>query len=171
MKGLRIDSPNPRKFTKVFDSVMHEFERHYWLIDTQSGPFSTTDKPNFRELDADIKRYYVSVPEFEDSLVGLWRPGILRFADLLMIDEFTTLVGILGSESEAAASAAAISSRMGISLHFFELIQERADFALLHIDGWWEIYSTNLNLMNRLGQIEGASATESALLCRQLYPE
>jgi hypothetical protein len=84
MKGLRIDAPNARNFKNVFRSVLDDLNRYYWLIDTQSGPFSTTDKPNFRELDAEIDRYRVDVPELRDTSSSLWRPGVFRFADLLV---------------------------------------------------------------------------------------
>lgn len=145
---------------------MNEFECYYWFIEATAGPFHITDKPNFRELDAETDRYYVSVPRLEGTSAGLWRPGILRFASLLVVDDFTTLVGILGSESDAAALATEIFNIYGRTPQFFELVQTRAECVLIHVAGWWEVYSANSHLMSRLAQIEGASATDSDLLCR-----
>jgi hypothetical protein len=166
MKGLRIDTPHPKNSTKIFGSVMNEFERFYWLIEATSGPFHITDKPNFRELDAETDRYYISVPKFEGTSAGLWRPGIPRFADLLVVDEFTTLVGILGSENDAMVSATEIGFPFGMTPQFFEVVQKRGHCVLIHIAGWWEAYSANPHLMTRLDQIQGASETDSGLLCR-----
>jgi hypothetical protein len=160
MKGLRIDTPFSRNFTRVFASVMDEFQGHYWLIDTQSGPFNITDKPNFEELEAETAQYCVPVRELEDSSTGLWRPGILQFANILVIDEWTYLFGILGSEDEARKSAVEISALRKFTPEFFEFIEQRVDLALIHVDGWWEAYSTNAPLMEKLRQIEGASETD-----------
>ena len=55
MKGLRIDDATefPIRFAKAFGPVLDAFAGHYWYIDGY-GPFSITDKPNFRELDAQL---------------------------------------------------------------------------------------------------------------------
>ncbi len=168
MKGLRIDPPNAHKFKEVFGSVLADLDRYYWHIDTQSGPFGITDKPNFRKLDAEIDRYRVPVPEFRDTSTSLWRPGVLRFADLLVIDEWAMLIGILGDESAAVAAAVEIDKVQRYSPQFFDLIQKRADCAVLHIDGWWEVYSANSHLMDRISKLQGVGPTDSGALWRQL---
>jgi hypothetical protein len=67
MQGIRIDCAEPCAFDSLFEPAMAKLAPRYWLIDSQSGPFSITDKPNFRELDALLDTYSVNVPEFKDS--------------------------------------------------------------------------------------------------------
>lgn len=169
MRGLRIEHSHPRRFVEVFGTVIDDLDRFYWLIDTQSGPFNTSDKANWRELDAEIDEYYVRVPQLEDSSAGLWRPGILRFADLLVIDECTYLVGLLGEQNNVIAALNEVLLQRVISAQLFDLIQKSESCALLHLYGWWEAYSRNSALMANIAQIEGASETESEDLMRNLY--
>jgi hypothetical protein len=164
MKGLRIDAPNARNFKNVFRSVLDDLNRYYWLIDTQSGPFSTTDKPNFRELDAEIDRYRVDVPELRDTSSSLWRPGVFRFADLLVVDEFTYLVGIEGSEKEVVAIVPSLSDAPGISPKLFSSLEKNDGAALLHLNECWEVYSTNLSLMNRISKMHSVGPADSDAL-------
>ena len=113
MKGLRIDVPAySRKFTSVFGSMLDDFSRHYWFIDGY-GPFSTSDKANFRELDTELERYSVEIYGIDYGPPGLWKPGTLPWAaELLVVDEGTTLVGILGDETKASALAAALDREL-----------------------------------------------------------
>src|SRR6516162_3244311 len=164
MKGLHIDDTTeyPARFTKVFGSVLEAFAPHYWYIDGY-GPFSITDKPNFSELDSELDRLSVEIEGCEYGPLGLWRPGILPWAaDLLVVDEGTTLIGILGDERNAAATAQEIRKQLSVfSPLFFELIEKKADVALLYIDGWWEVYSANPRIMAQVACIQGAYETDS----------
>jgi hypothetical protein len=164
VKGLRIDGEQPKNFTRVFASVMREFDRHYWLIESESGPFSITDKPNFAELELSLNRYRVSVSELDYTSSSLWRPGALRFADLLVIDEWTTFVGILGKEEQATKLATEIFDLQGIFLQPFERILQKTDCVLIHVDGWWEAYSGNAMLLQKLRQGSAASEVDSDVL-------
>jgi len=142
MKGLRIDDATefPSRFAKAFGPVLDAFAGHYWYIDGY-GPFGITDKPNFRELDAQLDQYSVHVEGMEDGPPGLWRPGLLPWAaDFLVVDEGTTLVGIVGNESYAGGVAAELDKAIQTSAKIIELVDEnKIDIALIYIDGWWEV--------------------------------
>ncbi len=164
MKGLRVEDRTeyPGRFAKLFGSVLDAFVRHYWYIDGY-GPFSITDKSNFRELDTELDRYSAYVQGLEDGPPGLWRPGIFPWAaDLLAVDEGTTLVGIIGDENHAVEIATTLSNSHQTTARILELITEnKIDLALIYVDGWWEVYSGDQALLRRIAEIEGARETDS----------
>jgi len=93
MNGLRIETRGVLKFPDALRPIFPRLERDYWLVDTQSGPFKITDRPNVPELEAELARYTVDVAQFEMSSCRLLRPQIFpQFVDLLVIDEWTYLV-------------------------------------------------------------------------------
>jgi len=75
MNGFRIDYDS-QNFPGPIETVVLPLLSKYWLICTQSGPFSIADKPNFEELDAETSSFMVDVPEFRNTDVHLFRPGV-----------------------------------------------------------------------------------------------
>lgn len=91
MKGFRIDYKSLDFPGPIEKQVLPLFSK-YWLVYTQGGPFSITDKPNFEELDGATSSFIVDVPQFKDTDTHLFRPGVFpQFAKLLVVDEWTYL--------------------------------------------------------------------------------
>lgn len=153
----------PPRFEEVFETVAAKLGECYWLIDTQFGPFSLTDKPNFFELEAELAQYRVKVPALFGTSGGLWRPGIFpKYAGLLVIDEWTYLVGFRGSERDVIRAAEELYEAMDLtSPHFFDLIGAKAEAFLLHVDGWWEVYSSDWDFLEQLRLGQSVSSIQS----------
>jgi hypothetical protein len=102
MIGIGLSTPNYPKFSVVFQGLLPRLSPYHWLIDSQSGPFSITGKPDYELLQAELKNFLVHVPSLEDTSTHLWKPGILpRFADLLVVAEGTWLIGLPADKKEA----------------------------------------------------------------------
>jgi len=165
MKGIRIDCAERRAFGLLFAPVMAELAARYWIIDSQSGPFSITDKPNFRELDGLLDTYFVETPDFENSSETLWRPGTFpKFADLLVVDEWTYLLGIDGPEEDALLKAVQISRTPRFSDEFFTSISNAHAVLLVYPDGWWEVYADAVDVLQRFANLPDASEVDSSVL-------
>jgi hypothetical protein len=137
----------------------------YWIIDSQSGPFSITDKPNFRELDGLLDTYFVNAPDFENSSETLWRPGIFpKFAELLVVDEWTYLLGIGGPEEDALKKAVQISRTPRFSDEFFTAISSAHALLLVYPGGWWKVYADAVDVLQRFAGLPKTSEVDSSVL-------
>jgi hypothetical protein len=153
MEGLciRVQTGSGFEFPGVLESTIHQLISHFWLIDVQAGPFKITDKPNFSELEAEIERDWVAMPELENTSSSLWRPGIFpRFEELFCLDEWTYLTSLRGSEADAVSAAKDLFAAQYLSPRFFELVDSIGATFLLYVDGVWEVYSTNHGLLDEL---------------------
>ncbi len=149
MKGLRSDSD--LSFPQLFAPIADEFDRLFWLINLQSGPFIITDKPDFEELDRALDSYYVEVLRFENTSFGLWRPGVLsRFEGMMVEDEWSCWTGILGPESRAKESAEVLFRTKAYS-EFLAEAERHAEVTIIMIGyRWWEVYSRHEAWLDRL---------------------
>jgi hypothetical protein len=66
MNGFRIDCDSP-DFPGLIERAILPLLSKYWLVCTQAGPFSFTDKPNFEDLEEETSSFIVDVPEFRDT--------------------------------------------------------------------------------------------------------
>ena len=142
MNGFRIDCDS-RRFPGSIETAIVPLLSMYWLVCTQAGPFSITDKPNFKELDEETSSFIVDVPEFRDMDVHLFRPGVFpRFAKLLVIDEWDYLFALDGPEESAKKNALKIEECAGewLSSTFFKAVESSAAGFFLYVDGFWEVY-------------------------------
>jgi hypothetical protein len=153
MNGFRIDCDS-QDFPGPIETVVLPLLSKYWLVCTQGGPFSTTDKPNFQELDAETCSFIIDVPEFRDTDVHLFRPGVFRrFASLLVVDEWAYLFALDGPEESARQNALRIEECAGdwLSRTFFEAVESSALGFFMYVDGFWEVYlrdqSSHANLL------------------------
>ncbi len=163
MKGLRIESRGVRRFPDALRPIFPYLEQDYWFADTQSGPFEITDKPNFTELEVELSRFTVNVARFEMTSCCLLRPCVFpKFVDLLVIDEWTYLMALPGPEALAIKSAAEAYSSGWLSQKFFGLIQSKKGTLLFHVDGWWELYTSNGALLDEIAKDKNASSIDSA---------
>jgi hypothetical protein len=158
MQGLRINQSEariPPDFRAIFDPLW----QLYWLIDTQAGPFRVTDKPQDRELLAEL---WLEVPGLKPISPGLCRPGILRDFEL-DVDEWTYLVGLRGPEADAIDLAVQLRQAgwPQLSAHFFELVERNTAVFLMWVDGWWEIYASDAGVKERLKQLDHAIPIDS----------
>jgi hypothetical protein len=163
MNGLRIEARGVLKFPDALRPIFPHLERHYWLVDTQSGPFKITDRPNFPELEAELARYTVDVAQFEMSSCCLLRPPIFpQFVDLLVIDEWTYLVALPGPEALAIKIASDADSAGWLTQKFFGLIQSQKGTLLFHVDGGWELYTSNEALLEDVAKNGNTSMIDSS---------
>ncbi len=146
MKGLRIESRGVRRFPDALRPIFPYLEQDYWLAGTQSGPFKITDKPNFTEM----------------TSCCLLRPCVFpKFVDLLVIDEWTYLMALPGPEALAIKSAAEAYSSGWLSQDFFGLVQSKRVTLLFHVNGWWELYTSNGALLDEIAKDKNASSIDS----------
>ncbi len=142
MNGFRINCDS-QDFPGPIETVVLPLLSKYWLVCTQGGPFSITDKPNFKELDAETSSFIIDVPEFRGTDIYLFRPGVFpRFAGLLVIDEWTYLFALDGPEESAKRNALKIEKCAGdwLSRTFFEAVESSALGFFAYVDGFWEVY-------------------------------
>lgn len=162
MIGLGLATPNSSNFFKVFQDLLFRFSPYHWLIDSQSGPFRITDKTDHEILEAELEKYLVDVPRLVNSSTLLWKPGILpRFAELLVLDESTYLIGLPAEEQQAIQSAIQLAETKRLSPMFFDLIERKSVVFLMHVNTWWEIYSADSSWTNPLREIAGAITVDS----------
>lgn len=163
MDGLRVHIETSRPaFPGILESAIHQLTSNFWFINTQAGPFRITDKPNFAELDAEIERYRVSVPELKDTSSALWRPGVFpRFEEILCLDEWTYLVSLQGSEGHAVNAAKELWEAGYLSQRFFELVQSKAATFFLFVPNFWEVYSADRRLLDEIRTQKNASPIQS----------
>jgi hypothetical protein len=172
MEGLRIEAGPVHQFPGILGSIICRLTAHFWLIDTQSGPFNITDKPNFLELEAEIDQYLVEVPKLESTSSALWRPGIVaHFENLFRLDEWTSLTCLAGPETDAISVATKLDAAPTLSASFFDLVESEAVAFFLYVDGWWEVYSNDSNLVDELRKQKGVSTIQSAKWLRQQFGE
>ena len=165
VKGIRIVCANPRAFESLFAPVMSEIASRYWVIDSQSGRFRITEKPNFRQLEDTLDTYFVNVHDFEDFSETLWRPGVFpKFANLLVVDEWTYLLGIDGPEQDAVRKAIHISRFPRFSDAFFTAVSSACALLLIFADGWWHVYSDATDIFQRFAELPNASGVDSSVL-------
>ena len=159
---VRIETHSRPAFPGVLESTIHQLTSSFWWIDTQAGPFRITDKSIFSELDAEIERYRVSVPELEDASSALWRPEIFpRFEELLCLDEWTYLVSLQGPEADAVDAAKEFSKTEYLSPRFFELVQSKAATFFLFVANFWEVYSVDRRLLDEIRTQKNVSPIQS----------
>jgi hypothetical protein len=153
MNGLRLDCNSPR-FPGPIESGISPLLSKYWLVCTQGGPFSITDKSNFEELAAETSSFLLDVPEFRNSDMHLFRLGVFpQFSEFLVIDEWTYLFALDGPAEFAKRNAVKIGECAGdwLSRAFFEAVESTALGFFIYVDGFWEVYlrdqSSRANLM------------------------
>lgn len=164
MNGLRIETFDTKSgFPEILTPAIRRLGSYFLLIDTQSGPFNITDKDNFLDLEREISGYAVDAEQIASSSTSLWRPGILQqFGNLLIVDEGTYFVAFEGPEADAVRSAAAICKVAALSKECFDLLSTAAVAFLVHVDGWWELYSLDPTWTEGLLGLPGVSAINSS---------
>jgi hypothetical protein len=145
VKGFIINNSS-NKFSQVFAPLLQELNKFHWLIDATGGPFNITAESNFRELDSELMQCHIEVTEISDTSSTLWRPGVFRFAEKLVVDDFTTLIGIPGNEDIAVKVARQISTIRMYSQKFFEFLQHSPCTCLIYTNGRWEAYCADETL-------------------------
>ncbi len=154
MKGLRSRDDRtypPGVFRELFEPLLGEFDRLYWLLDVQSGPFSITDKPNFEKLDVELNAHWVEVPQIENTYASLWRPGIWsRFGGMLVEDEWTYLTGIPGPEAAAIESAKLFSCVPHSSPEYFGAVEAVRGVLAVILTSCWVLYTPRTDWLTRL---------------------
>ena len=154
MKGIRINSA--LRFERTFEPCLDAFSSFYWLLELPAGPFAYTHLSGFEEIDAELDRYLVGETR-------LWRPGIFpRFAKLLVHDEWSYHVALLGDENEAIRIVTELNTTRWLSPEFFKLIEEKTELLLVHINGWWEVYSTREEWVYRFRKLASVSDLDSS---------
>ncbi len=162
MEGLRLEIDPGLEFPGVLAPTIHQLTSNFWLIDVHSGPFRTTDKPNFFELEAEIERYRVTVAQLEDTSSALWRPEIFpRFESLFWLDEWTYLIALKGPEMSVIRTAGRFFEARILSARFFDLVESEAAAFFLYVGGSWEVYSTDQHLLDELRKQKRVSAIQS----------
>jgi hypothetical protein len=118
---------------------------------------------NFPELEAELAQCTIDVAQFAMSSCCLLRPHIFpQFVDLLVIDDWTYLVAPPGPEALAIKIASEADSAGWLSQKFFGLIQSKKGTLLFHVDGWWELYTSNGALLEDVVKNENTSMIDSS---------
>jgi hypothetical protein len=101
-----------------------------------------------------MSSFIVHVPEFGDTDQHLFRSGVFpRFAELLVVDEWTYLFALDGPEESAKQNALKIEGCAGgwLSRTFFEVVESSTLGFFIYVDGFWEVYlqdqSAHANLL------------------------
>ncbi len=133
----------------IIAPLADEVARCYWLVDTQSGPFRDGYLP---EQEAVYEKLFVEVERCRDTSTTCWRPGTLpRYAKEVVIDEWTYLFGMRCDEKSVPERAGWLCSWVGkFDSDFFARLGVVADLFVMHVDGWWEVYTGHDEWQQRL---------------------
>ena len=144
---------------------MADFARWCWLLDAQSGPFALTSlgSAESRRLEKSLVRYELDAPALAETSASLWRAGVFpTFADYLLEDEWTYLIGLDAEVVTVAPVAEALVHARSLSAEFFELIDHSAEMFLLErARGMWEVYSRHATVLDRLSRLVSVNVVES----------
>jgi hypothetical protein len=143
MNGFHIDC-HSLKFPGPIEAAVLPLLSKYWLVCTQGGPFSTTDKPNFEELEAETSSFILDVSEFRDSDLHLFRPGVFpQFLKFLVVDEWTYLFALDGPAESAKKNALELKKCWQddyLSRAFFGAVATATLGFFMYVDEFWEVY-------------------------------
>ena len=129
-----------------------ELARCYWVINDQAGPFDFLWTYETPENEAFIDSQFLEVPACENTSTTCWRPGTLpNLASRVVVDEWTYFFAIDAPEQEVCSRAGRIDEHIGdLSCEFLERLDGLADLFMLHVDGWWELYTVRSDWHDRL---------------------
>ena len=132
--------PRPAELRAVLEPLAGELADCYWLVETQSGPFRDYYVP---EKEAAYDALALDTEACRDTSCSTWRPGTLPdHADQLVVDEWTYLFAMRCDESDVAARAAWLMPHIGrFGAGFFAGFESVVDLFVMHVDGWWEVYT------------------------------
>jgi hypothetical protein len=131
-----------RSLPEVCAPLATEFERCFWVICVQSGPFDFGWLFESERNEALVERQLVDVPALDNSGTCVLRPGsIPRLANHLVVDEWSYFFAIDAPEPQVRFRAEILNRHMGdFSEPFLRRLDEFADLFICHIGGWWEFY-------------------------------
>ena len=123
-------------------SLEQHLERCFWVEDNQMSPFSRWCDET-ADSDEILLRHHVDVPECRSTSVNCWRPGTIpNFCAGTASDEWSYFYAIDADEIEVKKRAARVRDYVGdLSPKFFAEFESLVDLFMMHVDGWWEIYS------------------------------
>ena len=163
MRGLAFTFP--QSFASTFASLMPDFARWCWLIDVQSGPFALTSLPSAesRGLEKSLVGYELDAPALAQTSASLWRAGVFpAFADYLVEDEWSYLIGLDDQVASVVPIAEALVQARFLSEEFFDVVGRSAEIFLIESErGTWEVYSRHAAVLDRLSRVVSASVVES----------
>lgn len=133
----------------VLEPLARELGDCYWLVETQSGPFRDYFLPGKESV---YDALMIDTEVCRDTSCSTWRPGTLpEHADPFVVDEWTYLFAICCEESELAARAEWLVPHIGrFGAEFFTGFEAVADLFVMHVDGWWELYTPHPEWHRRL---------------------
>jgi hypothetical protein len=71
------------------------------------------------------------------------------------------LIALPGPEARVIKSAAEAFSSGWLPQKFFAAIQSEKATLLVHVNGWWELYTSNKALLDEIGKNKNTSAIDS----------
>jgi hypothetical protein len=112
-----------------------------WWVCVQSGPIDSHWLGNGERNEALVERLFIDVPEFRDAGTTAWNRGFVpRLHTHVLIGEWTYFYATNCGESEFPGRAA--HSHMHLARpEFFRELALTGDLYLVHVDGWWEVYT------------------------------
>ncbi len=138
-------------FDEILDPIAGELTEWCWWISVQGSPIESrwlhASDNNF-EL---VEKLAIRVPEFENhdttAFGRLFVPHLYRH---IRIDEwsyfYTSQMSVDVDRHLVQTSIAferGVSANRTLSGDFLTLLSDCDDLFLMHVDGWWEIYTTN----------------------------
>lgn len=124
-----------------------------WWINVQSGPFESlwlyTD-----DNEALVCQFWIDVPEFRDTSVSAWGRGFVPYLhNHVILDKWTYFYASSCDPNDfprrAAQSERRLYSSTQFNPDFFQSLALTGDLFLMHVDGWWEIYTVNAKWQRR----------------------
>ena len=132
-----------RRLLKALENRLHGC---YWLLDCQTGPWRL--EPDDAE-GCHLWPKWVEVPKLADTSASLWRPGTLqRYVSYFVVDEYTYIWGICGTETEVMTAAEMLTASSGQVAR--RLGGGPVSLSISYLDGWWEVFSPNREWLERL---------------------
>ena len=141
-----------------------------WAVDLYSGPLA-----NYRDYDEDNPGNLLSFHHTDNALPnGYFRRGFLpRYADRLVFDEFSYYLGFDSTRLSPDDIARRLGAGWGLQprRELFSLVAEHGLLYLLRVDGgWWEAYTPNSALAQRLLEAWCGTWVDAATWTRERSP-
>lgn len=128
----------------ILSPIAADLDRCFWLIDSYSGPFRSSWLYASPDNEAIYDEKFVETDAGRNASISCWRPGTLpRYAEHVVIDEWTYLFAMQCDESAVAQRVDRIGRWLGKFNEDFFAQMEEAELFLMHVDGWWELYTAN----------------------------
>jgi hypothetical protein len=151
MRPSGLILPGYRSFREVVHPLAAGVAPCFWVIDDQQGPFDSRWLYASPENEALVEKKLFDAPACRNTSSSCWRPHTFpRLAEHVYVDEWTYFFAMRCSDEEVPQRAEWVVRHIGkLTGDFFGHLSQVAELFLFHADGWWELYTSDVEWRQR----------------------